>query len=187
MDNATPKKKGKKWPRVLVGFVVMIVLIASCSKSPSTQNTASNGQTDSKETPAALNEAVQSKDVSWTATAAKDLGSTLRGSQSRYPSITENKTTTGKYVQIDVTVENKGSDLASITSPILVDSQNREFTDASTNLSAWIPQDKELFLLSNLQPNLPKELTFIFEVPADATGLKLKVGVFSPKFIDLGF
>lgn len=67
----------------------------------------------------------------------------------------------------------------------MLDSQGRSFT-ASVDTSAWVPQDKELFILSNLQPNLPKQLVIFYEIPKDAKGLQLKVGVFDPKLIDLG-
>lgn len=117
---------------------------------------------------------------------AKDLGNILKGSNSKYPSFQDNKTTSGKFIQLQVGVINSGKDLASITSPKLIDSQGREYTDASTELSAWIPEGFEFFLLTNLQPALPKVFVFLYEVPADATGLRLKVGVFNPKLIDLG-
>ncbi len=186
--DTVPKKKGRKWPWVVGGLILFFIVVGSSGSEKAKENTgAPNEKTEQKapEKTPGLNEPVQSKDVTWTVTGAKSRGSVLKGSQSRYPSFQESKTTTGKYIEVEVKVENTGDDLASITAPTLVDSKDRKYTNAS-DVSAWIPADKDFMILTNLQPNLPKSYVFIYEVPADAVGLQLKVGVFSPKVIDLG-
>lgn len=65
--------------------------------------------------------------------------------------------------------------MKSVTSLKSIDNQNREFIPAS-DVSEWIPEEKEMFLLSNLNPNIPQQFSDIYEIPADATGLKVKVG-----------
>ena len=65
--------------------------------------------------------------------------------------------------------------MKSVSNLELVDNKGRAFIRA-TDVMEWIPEDQELFLISNLNPNMPQQFTDIYEVPADATGLKLKVG-----------
>lgn len=65
--------------------------------------------------------------------------------------------------------------IKSVSNLKLIDDKNREFIPA-TDVSEWIPEGKELFLFSNLNPNIPQQFIDIYEVPADATGLKVKVG-----------
>ena len=175
-----PKKK-KKWLWVLAGAVFLLVIISA----------SGGGDGDSKTDQAssdkvyAMNEEVNSRDVIWKAIKVRDRGNTLKASESRYAAIAKTKTTAGRFIEVTFSVENRQKDLASITDPKLVDSTGREFT-SSSDTSEWIPEGKEFFLLSNLQPNLPKEFIVIYEVPADASGFKLKVGVIKPQLIELG-
>jgi hypothetical protein len=183
MESTTAKKPvWKRWWFWVLAVLILIVIASSGSDG----SNDSSSQADAPETTYSLNEDVRSSDVVWRVTEVEDRGITLKASQSRYAVIADDKTTTGKFVQVTVIVENTGDDLASITSPGMIDSQGREFTDASASLSEWLPEDQSFLGLTNLQPNLPKTFAFIYEVPSDATGLQLKVGVFKPKVIDLG-
>ncbi len=169
---------------VLAGIIGLFILIGILAASGNKGNSnSSNGDTKNKVY--ALNENVPSGDVVWKITTVKDRGTSLLAKDSRYPTISKTKTTAGKFVEITIQMENTGKDLASITTPTLVDNQNREFT-SSSDVSEWVPEGKDLFLLSNLQPNLPKEFVVIYEVPPGATGLKIRVGVIHPQLIDLG-
>lgn len=164
----------------LFGLIILIIIISAASGSKSgSQSTAT------KDTVYAINQEVPSGDVTWKVTSVKDRGTSLLAKDSRYPTISKTKTTAGRFVEISISIENKGKDLASITTPVLVDNQNREFT-SSTDTTEWVPDGKDLFLLSNLQPNLPKDFVVIYELPQGATGLKARVGVIHPQLIDLG-
>lgn len=172
------------------GVIALFILIGLVNASGGGDSTTAsdnrgNKQETSKDATFTVNQDVASGDVTWKVTSARDRGTSLLARESKYPTISKTKTTAGKFVEITVVVENKGTDLASITEPTLIDSQNREFT-SSSEVSEWVPEGKELYLLSNLQPNLPKEFVVIYELPAGATGLKAKVGVLKPQVIDLG-
>lgn len=173
---------------ILVVLFIVIIMVVAAGDDDNDENRgtiSSPAASEQAQKVYGLNEPAPSKDVVWTVTDVKNRGNTLKASESRYAAIAKDKTTPGKFVELTLTVENKGTDLASITDPKVKDSQGRSFTSA-TGVSEWLPEGQELFLLENLQPNLPKQLTFIFEVPADATGLQLEVGVFEPKLINLG-
>ena len=71
----------------------------------------------------------------------------------------------------------------------LVDASGREFGTMDRE-STFIPKTGEALFLEKVQPSLSKELYAIFEVPADAGQLSLKVADFgfssSTRTIDLG-
>lgn len=186
MENETqqeqkPKKK-RKWPWVILGIFVFIIIIAIAGGG------GEKKETTTRETPTiySLNQEVPSGDVVWKVISAKDRGNKLLAKDSRYAVIVKDRVSQGKFVEIKLVVENRGKDLATIISPKLLDNQGREFTDISFQVMEWIPENMGFYLLENLQPNLPKELIAFFEVPTDATGLQLKVGVWEPQLIDLG-
>lgn len=164
----------------ILGLIILITIIG----------TAVNGGDGSQSEVAkdkiyGVNEPVPSGDVVWQVMGVKDRGTSLLAKDSRFAAIATTKTTSGKFIELTIAIENRGKDLASITTPVLVDSENREFT-SSTDTTEWVPEGADLFLLSNLQPNLPKQFVVIYEVPAGSTGLKARVGVLRPQMIDLG-
>ena len=195
MENPTrtPEEQAKNssWfarHKVLTGFIGVIVffgVIGSLGDSKSTNNTSSSSSSekasgkpaDAKQEAKSygIKEDVRVGDVRWKVTEVKDRGNTLKGSESKYPSFTKNKATSGKFVQITVEVEKLGSEIKSASNLNIVDEKGREFIHA-TDVSSWLPEGKEMFLLSNLNPNVPQTFTDIYEIPADAVGLKLKVG-----------
>lgn len=186
MENETqqeqkPKKK-RKWLWIILGIFVFIIIIAIAGGG------GEKKETTPKETPTiySLNQEVPSGDVVWKVISVKDRGNKLLAKDSRYAVIAKDKISQGKFIEVKLVVENRGKDLATITSPKLLDSQGREFTDISFQVMEWIPENMGFYLLENLQPNLPKELIAFFEVPTDATGLQLKVGVWKPQLINLG-
>lgn len=172
------KKKMKWWQKTLIWtggvFVLLIVIGIFGSKGKST-NTNTTSVKNTNQQVYAVNQDVRVGDVRWKLLSARDRGSLLKASESRYATIAKDKTTTGHYVEITMEVENLGSDMKTVTDVKLADSKGREFT-ASSDVSEWVPEGKELFILSNLNPNVPQQFTAIYEVPADATGLNVKVG-----------
>lgn len=164
----------KKLLYILGGIIVLIIIIAIVGggggekkeTAPSTEKTP---------TVYSINQDVRVGDVRWRLVDVKDKGNILRASESKYPTFAEDKTTTGKFIEVTIEVENLSTEMKSVSNLKLVDDKNREFIHAS-DISEWIPEDKELFLLSNLNPNMPQQFTDMYEIPADATGLKVKVG-----------
>jgi hypothetical protein len=107
----------------------------------------------------------------WKVLSVKNLGSTLTSTN---PFI-ESKTTTGKFIQVRFEVENISKDLESVGNVGLVDFQGREYVPAS-GVSFWIPNEEQLFLIDNINPNITKTYTVIFDIAKDATGLKFRPG-----------
>jgi len=186
-DEIKPKKPiWKKWWFWLI-IVFVIIIIASAGGGGKKQTTPSQTETL---TTYSINQDIRVGDVRWKLIEVKNRGNILKASESRYPTIAENKTTTGKFIEITMEVENLGTEMKSVTNLDIVDNKDRKFIPAS-DVSEWIPEEKEMFLLSNLNPNMPQQFTDIYELPSDAAGLKVKVGDLSlwgdeEALIDLG-
>lgn len=190
-------KKILKWGGIALFVLIVIGAVAgSGSDSPSSSNSGSDTeQSASKSGEDKVyqpGEDVQVGEVRWKLIEAENRGSVLKASESKYSGIAKDKTANGggKFIQVTVEVENLGKEMKSVSNLKLVDNQGREFT-SSSDTSEWVPEGKELYIVSNLNPNVSQEFVDIYEVPADAEGLKLKVGdlaVFGNKEaeIDLG-
>ena len=171
-DKTKPKKPIlKKWWFWVIAIFI-IIIIASTGGDEKKETTPS--QTE-KLTAYSINQDVRVEDVRWKLIEVKDRGSILKASESRYSTIAESKTTTGKFIEITMEVENLGTEMKSVSNLKIIDDKNREFI-SSSDVSEWISEGKEMFLLSNLNPNMPQQFTDIYELPIDATGLKVKVG-----------
>ena len=98
----------------------------------------------------------------------------------------------GKYVVVVAEVENLGSEMKTVTDLHLVDAMGRRFSSSSDTFD--LPEDaypEQLFILENLNPNVPYQFTGVFEVPADATGLLAEISdlrLFGPTrgYVSLG-
>lgn len=187
----TPPSRFKKVKRVLwisSCALFFLIVVSSLSEQPKeqaqTNSTSSAGDMSSSEQVYKINEEVNSSDVVWKVTSARDRGDTLKSNESKYPSIQKSKTTTGRFVEVIYTLENLQKDSTYVLVPQLVDNTGREFSQ-STDTFAWVPEGENLSMFSSLQPNLKKEFTTIYEVPVDASGLQLKVGTIRSRLIDL--
>lgn len=110
-------------------------------------------------------------DIRWKVLEAVDLGNHLQSDNQFVDPID----TSGKLVKVHFEIENRGSEVKLFSSVNLVDSQGRKF-EKNTDASIWYIDNKESCTLEQLNPNLPKICTMIFELPLDATGLKLQAG-----------
>jgi len=112
----------------------------------------------------------------------KDRGDVLKTSEMLYPpkdkeelQKIQDKTTTGKFLEVKFEIENIGKEVQSIGEIVLIDDQNREYSNLENiEFDYWLPQESQDFL-QNINPGIKKELTQIFEVPKDAQSFKLKL------------
>lgn len=179
----------------IIGLIVLVVIIIvgifapkeqekqkPTAKQEQNQSTINKPQTEqkkepekSKETLPRVGDNVRVGDIRWKLISAKDLGNILYGTNSNYPTITDDKTTSGKFIQINMEVENLSKDLKSVSNLDIYDDSGRKFIH-STDTSEWIPNEKSLYILSNLNPNMPNQFMDIYEVPGDAKNLYVSVG-----------
>ena len=116
-----------------------------------------------------VGEDVQVDEVRWKILEASDLGKTLKAKDQ----FTKDKTTSGRFVQVRFELENLSKDMLSFAGLDLLDAQGRTFK-ASSDAFQFIPTE-EACVLENLNPNVAKSCTAIYEVPANAAGLKAQV------------
>ncbi|MCC6165675.1 MAG: zinc ribbon domain-containing protein [Caldilineaceae bacterium] len=109
--------------------------------------------------------------VRWHIFSAENLGNVLTSDNSFIDPLT----TPGKFIRVRFEVENRSNDMLTYGGFDLIDSQGREYISSSS--AYWmIPDPEDCSFIVNLNPNVPKVCTEIYEVAADATGLKAKVG-----------
>ncbi len=110
-------------------------------------------------------------DVRWKVLSAENLGNILKSKNQ----FVKDLKTSGFFVQVRFEVENLSNDsLTYAGSAQLKDDQGRKFEHSSDALF-FIPEEEQAFL-TNLNPNITKTLTEIYEVPANAKGIKFYVG-----------
>lgn len=124
-------------------------------------------------------------EVRWKILSAESLGNKITDDNQ----FTKDLTTSGKFVKVRFEIENRSKDMLSYVGLNLLDAQGRKYTSSSNAFSAI--DDSETCIIENLNPNITKICTHIYEVPADATGLKanvsdLKMFGSAEKLIDLG-
>lgn len=135
---------------------------------------------------ATIGQDVTVDEVRWKILSAEDLGDTLT-SDNQY---IDPKKTSGRFIRVQFEMENLSKDMLSFGGMDLVDNQNREFKSYSGSFG-FVPDDQAC-VFENLNPNITKPCTVIYEVPGNAAGLKAKVGDLkllggAEAFIDLGF
>ena len=108
-------------------------------------------------------------ELRWRVAKAENLGSELTSDNQ----FIEPKTTAGKFVAVYFDVENLGKDPTSFLGVDLMDGVEREF-GAFDEGFMFVPNELQC-VLAKMNPNLPISCMVIFEIPADATELKLKV------------
>jgi hypothetical protein len=108
-------------------------------------------------------------ELRWHVVKAESLGSELTSDNQ----FIDSKTTAGKFVAVYFDVENLGKDPTSFFGVDLVDGVERQF-GAFDEGFMFVPNELQC-TLAKMNPNLPLSCMVIFEIPADATELKLKV------------
>jgi hypothetical protein len=117
-----------------------------------------------------VGEDVRVDEVRWKVLEATDLGKTLKSTNQ----FVKDKTTSGRFVRVRFELENLSKDMLTFAGLDLVDDQGRTFKPSSDAFQ-FIPNE-ETCVLENLNPNVAKSCTAIYEVPANATGLQAQAG-----------
>ncbi len=112
---------------------------------------------------------VRVDEVRWKIVAATDLGTTLKSTNQ----FVKDKATAGRFVQVRFEIENLSKDMLSFAGLDLQDDQGRTFKPSS-DAFPFIPSE-EACVFENLNPNVAKTCTAIYEVPANVAGLKAQV------------
>ena len=180
----------KKLLKIIGGiFLVLIVIgvIGSMGKSGSSTSTSQSGtgskQEEAKQI-AKVGETVQDGDIAFTVTD----GTTATSLGNQYTK----KDAQGLFYVISLKIENKAKETKTIDSSMitLTDSQGRTFDRSIDGQTAkGMAQGKVDLFLQQVQPGLNVNGDIVFDIPKDATGLKLLVkgGYFGKgQQIDLG-
>jgi hypothetical protein len=118
----------------------------------------------------AIGTAVSVPPFGWQVESAEDLGQQLTSDNQ----FIDPMTTSGRFIRVNVGVLNDGDDATMVLlAPKVVDSRGREF-DPASDAFMHIPTEMNC-ALENLNPGIATPCVYIYEVPADATGLKLRV------------
>lgn len=154
----------------------------------------SKNATDKKGIPAKveiakIGDEVLLSDSKWLVLKAEDKGNTLMA-VSRF---SKDATTTGKFVLVHFKVTNLSNKEVQIDKAVLVDSQGREFSTFGDQYKYLPKEAKKLDIFNPLPASVPKEFYGIYEVPADANGLRFRARDMRPfdsreyKLVELGF
>jgi hypothetical protein len=183
-------KKMFKGCLVVVGLVVVLGIVGAVlggrgATSTATQGTEAGAPTVAAPQSYAVGQDVTVDEMRWKIVSVEDLGSTL---QSDNQFVTE-RTSSGRWVRVRFEMENLSKDMLSFAGLDLVDAQGRTLKPSSDAIQFIAPE--ESCILENLNPNVAKTCTVIYEVPANATGLQaqvtdLKLLGGSETLIDLG-
>lgn len=170
-------KKILKWGGIIFVILIVIGVIAGAGKSNNSSsstnnaaNTASGNNQAETKTVAKLNEPVTDSDLVFTATAV-DTATTLGNQYTK-------KDAQGMFQIITLKIENKGKETKTVDSSMisLTDSQGRKFDRSIEGQTAkGLSQGKVDLFLQQVQPGLNVTGDIVFDVPNDATGLKLLV------------
>ncbi len=106
--------------------------------------------------------------VRWKVKSAADLGNRLqrRGHL-------DAKTTPGRFIRVDIEVENLRKEPATFLSRDLFDAKGRRYNTLSDAM--WYFDENTVFLLENINPNIPTSFIQVYEVAADAKGFGVEI------------
>lgn len=139
------------------------------SATDSEEEPAADPDIGSEDNPAGLSTPAILNTSAWAVVYVKDHGDTLPSGNQFITS----PTTSGKFIEVQVVVVNGGTDALSVFEPKMIDSAGREYDSSSDAI--MIIDSQQQCLLETLNPGLDKHCTWVYDVPASATGLKLKV------------
>lgn len=157
---------------ITLAILIITLLSLACGGSGSQNQPAAPAADQPAEAPASytIGQDVQVGEAKWKILEVKYLGQELKSDNE----FMEPKKTNGNFVLVRLQVENGKTEAATYAGISLVDDKGRKFERYSEQFG-YIP-DEEACVLEQLNPNLAKTCSEIFELPADAKGLKALVG-----------
>jgi hypothetical protein len=166
-------------------FVVFVALAVACGKGGISSKLVGTVK---------VNESLIFNDSTWVVVEAKDVGKVLKPTEAGEEELKAD----GRFIHVRFKVTNTGKKVVFLgDDPELVDDKEREFTTLGDNQKAYLPKGaKTLGEVDSDQipAGITREFHALYEVPADAKGLRLKAASFAEKkrrqqegFIDLGF
>jgi hypothetical protein len=163
----------------LIGFAALALGSGGKGKADK-----SGSATTTSTSAANIGDTVTFDDSTWVVLSAKNLGQRIK------PEFGGEKKTDGQFITVQYKVTNtQPKDDSVLESCKLVDAKSREFGPMPDE-ALYVGNGKKTMLLEQLPPSMPKEFWTIFEVPADATGLKFQARSLGPfpdkKVVDLG-
>lgn len=125
-------------------------------------------------------------EIRWKILEAKELGQELKSDNQ----FIDAKTTSGKFILVRLEVENRKTEAATYAGINAVDDKGRTFEVYSEKFG--FVDEKESCIFEQLNPNITKVYSEIFELPADAKGIRVGVGDLElfggdEALIDVGF
>lgn len=184
--------------------IVLAIALAACGGGGTTSNAPADQPADEPtaavaepaepteapaptEEPAAAAPAVGTEvaagELVWVVGEVNDRGPTISSGNQFVPDLN----TTGRFIEVKAGVHNGGKDQAMVSGLNIVDDQGREFSP-STDAVMIIPAESQC-MFAQVNPGIAQGCVWIYEVPTDAKGLKLKAtgGILDePVLIDLG-
>lgn len=90
----------------------------------------------------------------------------------------DKETASGVFIIIELQAELTGKESGEVSSSQfkIIDSQDRKFETNDDGEIALSMEDKETFMMTQVNPNVPVTGFTVFDIPEDATGLKLEIG-----------
>lgn len=167
-------------PNLINWFIIALFLLAlacgnggsrpAASGSSGSQPAQEQPAQEAAAPPAAVGQDVTVGEARWKILEVRNLGQELKSDNE----FIKPKTTAGKFILIRLEVENRKAEDATYGGINLVDGKGRKF-ERYTEQFGFVPE-AESCVLKQLNPNLPATCSEIFELPADAAGLKALVG-----------
>lgn len=173
-------KKIFKWGFIgFVGLIILGVIVSIGEDEPVSTNeateTEAKPQEDTKEEPKEevynVGQPVQTGDLEYVINSVGEVNEIKSDNQ-----FIESKTTQGKFVVVDYTVKNNDKKARMIDGNLFIvkDADGNEYEPMADADIMMLLGDKNLFL-EEVNPNLSRTGTIVFELGSDATGLTLQV------------
>lgn len=166
-------KKILKWGVIVIAAIIFISVISGGDESPSTSSegeSSSKTEDNKEERIVKIRDEVIANDLAFTVTdisQAKSLGSSFTKADAQ-----------GTFNVVTLTIKNVGKETVTIDSSMMkiIDSEGRKFDRSVDGQTAkGLSQGKVDLFLQQVQPGLSVTGDLVFDLPDDATDLKLIV------------
>lgn len=186
-DYGPPPRASSKLPWVLGGlFVLGLVCCGVPALFMGALGLGGKKERGEGAATAKTGEEVVFGDSKWTVLAAEDKGNSLKSNNR----LQKDASTDGRFILVRFKVVNTTSkEEKLLRAPVVVDDQGREFKEIERQ-TFYLPEGTTSLTMKALPAGMTKEFAAIYEVPADAKGLKFQaraLAAFGDKaLVDLG-